>query len=66
MTVDSIKARDTSPFRPFVIQTANGKEFRVPNPDSLLFAEQGKTLVVVTEDQRFHIVATDLVSSITR
>jgi hypothetical protein len=67
MTLDSIKeARDTSPFKPFVIRTADGHEFEVPNHDSLLFAEQGQTLIVVTADQKFHILATDLVSSITR
>ncbi len=67
MTLDSIKeARDTSPFKPFVIRTADGHEFEVPNHDSLLFAEQGRTLIVVTADQKFHILATDLVSSITR
>lgn len=67
MTVESIKeARDTLPFRPFVIRTANGKEFQVSNHDSLLFAEQGRTLIVVTEDEKFHILATDLVSSISR
>ena len=65
MTVDSIKeARDTAPFRPFVIRTADGKEFQVPNHDSLLFAEQGKTLIVVTAHQKFHILATDLIARV--
>jgi hypothetical protein len=67
MTVDSIKkARDTAPFRPFVIRTADGKEFQVPNHNSFLFAEEGRTLIVVTADQKFHILATDLASSISR
>ena len=67
MTVDAIKeARDTAPFQPFVIRTADGQSFEVPNHDSLLFAEQGKTLIVVTADQRFHILATDLVARISR
>lgn len=67
MTLDAIReARDASPFRPFVIRTADGNDFTVPNHDSLLVAEQGKTLIVVTADQKFHILATDLVSSISR
>ena len=45
---------------------ADGHDFLVPNHDSLLLAEQGKTLIVVTADQKFHILATDLVSSISR
>jgi len=65
MTVDAIKeARDSSPFKPFVIRTADGVAFEVPNHDSLLVAEQGKTLIVVTPDQKFHILATDLVASL--
>ena len=67
MTLDAIRqARDATPFKPFVIRTADGNDFVVPNHDSLLVAEQGKTLIVVTADQRFHILATELVSSISR
>jgi hypothetical protein len=67
MTIDAIKeARDTAPFKPFVIRTADGQGFQVPHHDSLLVAEGGKTLIVVTPDQKFHILATELVASITR
>jgi hypothetical protein len=67
MTIDAIKsARDTTPFRPFIIRTADGNGFEVPNHDSLLVAEQGQTVIVVTPDQKFHILATALVSSISR
>ena len=67
MTLDAIReARSAIPFKPFVIRMADGHDFLVPNHDSLLLAEQGKTLIVVTADQKFHILATDLVSSISR
>lgn len=67
MTVDAIKeARDTTPFKPFVIRTPDGNGFEVPNHDCLLVAEGGRTLIVVTPDERFHILATELVSSISR
>jgi hypothetical protein len=67
VTLDAIReARDATPFKPFVIRTADGKDFEVPNHDSLLVAEKGKTLIGITEDQEFHILATDLVSSISR
>ena len=67
MTVEAIKeARDATPFKPFVIRTADEMSFEVPNHDSLLVAEAGQTLIVVTRDQKFHILATDLVASITR
>lgn len=66
MTIDAInEAHDAAPFKAFVIRTADGKDFAVPNHDSLLVAEGGQTLIVVTADQKFHILATDLVSSIT-
>lgn len=67
MTLEAIReARDAAPFKPFVIRTSDGNDFLVPNHDSLLVAEGGKTLIVVTPDQKFHILATDLVSSISR
>lgn len=67
MTIDAIEqARDTAPFRPFAIRTADGMGFEVPNHDSLLVAEGGRTLIVVTPDQKFHILATELVASISR
>ena len=58
--------REASPFKPFIIHTADGNDFLVPNHDSLLVAEQGKTLIVLTADEKFHILATELVSSISR
>jgi len=67
MTIDAIKeARDSTPFKPFVIRTTDGNGFEVPNHDSLLLAEEGKMVIVVTPDQRFHILATELVTSISR
>ena len=67
MTIDAIKeARDATPFQPFTIRTADGQEFQVPNHDNLLVAEQGRTIIVVTPDQKFHILSVDLVASITR
>jgi len=67
MTLEAIKeARETAPFKPFIIRTADGHSFEVPNHDSLLFAEKGLTLIVAPPDQRFHILATELVSSISR
>jgi hypothetical protein len=67
MNIEAIKeVRDTTPFKPFVIRTADGNAFEVPNHDSLLVAEQGETIIVVTPDQKFHILATELVASISR
>ncbi len=67
MTIEVIKeARDAAPFKSFTIRTADGMAFEVPNHDSLLVAEGGKTLVVVTPDEKFHILATDVVASVSR
>jgi hypothetical protein len=49
-----------------IIRTADGSGFEVSNHDCLLVGEQGKTIIVVTRDQKFHILATDLVARITR
>jgi hypothetical protein len=55
MTVDAIKeARDTAPFKPFVIRTAHGQGFEVPHHDALLVAEGGRTLIVVTGSEIPH------------
>ena len=67
MTIEAIREiRDATPFRPFIVRTADGSGFEVPNQDSLLFAEGGQTLIVVTADQKFHILATQLVASVSR
>ena len=67
MNIEAIKeVRDATPFKPFVIRTADGSAFEVPSHDCLLVAEQGETLIVVTADQKFHILATDLVATISR
>ena len=67
MNIDAIKeVRDAMPFKPFVIRTADGSAFEVPNHDCLLVAEQGQTIIVVTPDQKFHILARDLVATISR
>lgn len=67
MTIDAIKeVRDATPFKAFTIRTADGAGFVVPNHDCLLLAEGGKTLIVVTPDQKFHILSMDLVASIDR
>jgi hypothetical protein len=67
MTINAIKeVRDATPFKPFIIRTADGTAFEVGNHDCLLVAEQGDTIIVVTPDQKFHILATDLVANITR
>ena len=67
MTIDAIReARDTTPFKPFFVRTADGSAFEVTNHDYLLVAEQGQTVIVATEDQKFHILATDLIASISR
>jgi hypothetical protein len=67
VNINAIKeVRDATPFKPFVIRTADGSAFEVPNHDRLLFAEQGQTIIVVTPDHKFHILATDLVATIGR
>ncbi len=47
MTLDQLRnLLKTSPFRPFVIHLADGREFRVHHPDFLSISPTGRTIIV--------------------
>ncbi len=47
MTVDQLRlVRDASPFKPFVIHMADGREFRIRHRDYLAISPTGRTVIV--------------------
>jgi hypothetical protein len=54
-----------TPFRPFTIKTADGREFRVEHPDFVLAAASDTPQIVIEErDGRTHFLSALLISSI--
>ncbi len=50
-----------SPFRPFVIRIADGKQVVVPHPEWIVF-QGNRTAVVMESDDRLHIIDIGLVT----
>lgn len=52
MTVGELRStRDASPFRPFVIRMADGREFRIHHRDYLSISPGGRTVIVYHDDE---------------
>jgi hypothetical protein len=65
MTIDKVrKLYGAQPFQPFVIHLADGRKIPVMHPEFMSTAPSGRTIVVHTLDDDFHIIdlalATDL------
>jgi hypothetical protein len=52
------------PFRPFLLRTADGREFSVSHPEALAISQTGRTIVVMTPDDAHETIDLLLVSSI--
>ena len=48
MSIAEIRKRITGGFQPFVIRTSDGREFKVPHPEFIMFA---KYAVAVVDDE---------------
>lgn len=55
MTIDEIRKRVTGGFRPFLIRTSDGREFRVPHPEFILIARYA--VAVTDEDGHINTLA---------
>ena len=65
MTSAELRAtRDTVPFRPFTIHTANGRSFRVQHRDYLLVSPGGRTAFVYHTDEACNIIDVMLVTEL--
>jgi len=49
MNIARIKKQMTGGFRPFVLRTSDGREFKVPHPEFILLSEHGGIAVVDDE-----------------
>jgi hypothetical protein len=66
MTGAELRAtRDTVPFRPFTIHTANGRSFRVRHRDYLMISPNGRTAIVYATDDASSIIDVMLITELT-
>ena len=65
MRVDEIRGyHRAEPFKPFTIRVADGREYRVPHPEFLMFLPSGRSIVVASTDDHVEIIDTLMVTSI--
>jgi hypothetical protein len=57
MTTEQLRAAHrTTPFRPFTIRMADGRNFTISHPDFLSMSPTGRTVVVYHPDESFSVV----------
>jgi hypothetical protein len=66
MNADDVrKLMHATPFVPFTVQLANGKNLRVPHPDFISISRTGRTLIIHSaERDDYDVVDTMLVTNI--
>ncbi|MBI3881663.1 MAG: hypothetical protein HY301_16565 [Verrucomicrobia bacterium] len=55
---------NATPFRPFIIRTADGREYRIDHPDFVLAASDTPQVVIEEPDGRVHFLSVLLISSV--
>ena len=67
MMADSIReALDASPFRPFVVRLANGREYKVKHPDYAMLSPTGRSMMVYTVGDRAAAINLSMVTEVLR
>ncbi len=57
MTIQQLRtAHRATPFRPFTVHMADGRNFHVPHPDFLSMSPTGRTVIVYQQDDEFSIL----------
>ncbi len=65
MTIEQIrKAHQARPFKPFVLRTGDGRQYRVAHPEFLAIMPPGRTVIVVGEDGSYELIDLLLVASL--
>ncbi|MDX2148593.1 MAG: hypothetical protein SFZ23_13835 [Planctomycetota bacterium] len=65
MTSDQLRAAlNPQAFRPFSIRTADGREYFISHPESVLFSSSGRTIAISTPHDTIEIVDLLLVASL--
>ena len=67
MMADSIReALDASPFQPFKIRLANGREYKVKHPDYAMLSPTGRSMMVYTVGDRAAAINLSMVTEVLR
>jgi hypothetical protein len=65
MTIEQLRAvHQATPFQPFTIHMADGREIRVPRREFLSHSPSGRTVIVYHEDETFSIIDLLLVTEL--
>ena len=57
MTIEQLRGTDrATPFQPFTIRMADGRQFHIPHPDFLSMSPSGRTAVIFHPDDSASIV----------
>ncbi len=57
MTIEQLRTTHrASPFQPFTIRMADGRQFPIPHPDFLSMSPSGRTAVIFHEDGSASVV----------
>jgi hypothetical protein len=65
MTIEQLRAiHQATPFRPFTIHLADGRQINVPHSEFLSHSPSGRTIIVYHADETFSIVDLRLVTAL--
>jgi hypothetical protein len=65
MTTERLQsAMRQTPFRPFTIHMADGREIEVPHPDFVAYTPTGRTVIVVHPDESYSVLDLLLMSEL--
>lgn len=65
MTIEQLRnMHRATPFRPFTIYMADGREIQVPHPDFLSHSPSGRTIIVHGEGDSFSVIDLLLITEI--
>ncbi len=65
MTTEQIrKCHLARPFKPFSLRLSDGREYGVSHPESMIFFQSGRTIVVAAPDDTLEVIDLLLVASL--
>ena len=65
VTIEQLrKIHRAKPFEPFVLRTADGREYEVSHPEVLAISPMGRTIVLMTPEGDHDVIDLPLVASI--
>ena len=57
MTIQQLRAaHKATPFSPFKVHMADGRQFMIPHPDFLSMSPSGRTVIIYQEDEDLSIL----------